>query len=280
MLLITGANGQLGTCLKDLLGEQKAYFLDAAELDITDGSAVNAFGRLHAVSGIINCAAFNDVDGAQSQPELVRKINETGPLNLAYLATARNVPLVHISTDYVFDGNGNTPLTETDATGPLGVYGQSKLAGEKAVLENAQTAVIIRTAWLYSPYGKNFVKTMLKKAEQGHDLRVVADQFGTPTYAPNLARVILQVLSQIKPGSKEVYHFTDDGVASWYDLAAYALYRAGKSCQVSPISRAAYTSAAQRPVFTVLNKAKIKREFKLSGMHWTQGVDECLKKLS
>lgn len=280
MLLITGANGQLGSCLKELFSPEQALFTDAAELDITNQEAVHAFGQAHTLSAIINCAGYTNVDKAEEEPSLARAINALGTENLAKLAGAKNIPLVHISTDYVFDGVAHQPLSEKDPTRPLGVYGQTKLEGELAALQHAPTTVILRTAWLYSPYGKNFVKTMWELGRKQPNLRVVSDQFGTPTYAPHLAQAIAAILPQIKPGTREIYHFTDEGCASWYDLAYYVIKTAGLDCQVSPISASEYPAQARRPAFGVLNKAKFKRDFKMSLPHWTQGVEKCLKKLS
>lgn len=279
MLLITGANGQLGSCLKDLLGKTNAIYTDAAELDITDQTAVRAFGEAHELTGIINCAAYTNVDKAEDELELARRINALGPENLAKLAAEKDIPLVHISTDYVFDGTANQPIAETAAPNPLGIYGKTKREGEESILKYAKTAVILRTAWLYSPYGKNFLKTMLSLAKQKNEIRVVADQFGTPTYAPHLVQAIVQILPQIKRGAKEIYHFTDEGAASWYDFAHYILKIAGSACRITPISTKEYPAKAVRPSFGVLDKSKIKRSFGLKITHWTTGVEECLTKL-
>ncbi|MBR2082575.1 MAG: dTDP-4-dehydrorhamnose reductase [Elusimicrobiaceae bacterium] len=280
MFLITGANGQLGTCLQDILPAEQLVLTDVNELDITDEKAVLNFGNKYPLSAIINCAAYTNVDKAESEPELARKINALGPANLAKLAALKDVPMVHISTDYVFDGTAHTPIPETAPVNPLGVYGKTKREGEESVLQYAKTAVILRTAWLYSPYGKNFVKTMLKLGLEHSELKVVADQFGTPTYGPHLARAIVDILPQIKPGTKEIYHFTDEGTATWYDLAYYTLKCTKSACNVLPIHTADYPTPAQRPAFSVLDKTKFKTIFAKSLPHWTQGVEACLKKLS
>ncbi|WP_428042184.1 dTDP-4-dehydrorhamnose reductase [Candidatus Avelusimicrobium fimicolum] len=280
MLLITGVNGQLGNCLKDILGKNGAIYTDVTDLDITNENDVRAFGATHKVTGIINCAAYTNVDKAEDEPESARRINALGPENLAKLAAEKDIPLVHISTDYVFDGSGNKPLSETDTVNPSGVYGKTKWEGEEAVLKYAKTAIILRTAWLYSPYGRNFLKTMLALGTQKDEIRVVADQFGTPTYAPHLAQVILRILPQIKCGQKETYHFTDEGSATWYDFAHYILKTAGSACCVLPIATKDYPTKAVRPSFSVLDKTKLKQDFHMCLPHWTQGVDECLKKLS
>lgn len=280
MLLITGANGQLGKCLQDILPAEKLVLTDVAELDITNEQAVLAWGEKYPLSAIMNCAAYTNVDKAESEPELARQINVNGPANLAKLAARKNIPLVHISTDYVFDGTAHTPITEDTPAHPLGVYGQTKWEGEQAVFQYAKTAVILRTAWLYSPYGKNFVKTMLQLAAQRPELKVVADQFGTPTYAPHVAHALVEMLPQIKEGTQEIYHFTDEGTATWYDLAYYTLKCAGSACTVLPIHTQDYPTPAKRPAFGVLDKTKFKTTFHKSLPHWTQGVEKCLKKLS
>lgn len=280
MLLITGAKGQLGQCLKELLGKNGALYTDAAELDITQEDAVLSFGKQHALTGIINCAAYTNVDKAETEPETAYRINALGPAHLAQLAAEQNIPLVHISTDYVFDGCAHTPIPETAVASPLGVYGKTKREGEKAVLSKAPTAIILRTAWLYSPYGKNFLKTMVFLGAQKEELRVVADQFGTPTYAPHLAQAILTILPNIKPSQKEIYHFTDEGAATWYDFAHYILKKRQSPCRVLPIKTCEYPTQAVRPAFSVLDKTKIKHAFGLTIPHWTEGVDKCLTKLS
>lgn len=279
MLLITGANGQLGRSLKDILGDN-ALYTDAAELDITDEQAVLEFGDRHDFSAIINCAAYTNVDKAEQEAELARRINAAGPANLAKLAAKKEVPLLHISTDYVFDGSANAPISESAATGPLGVYGRTKLEGENNVLTYAGTAVILRTAWLYSEYGKNFLKTMLALGKEKTEIRVVADQFGTPTYAAHLAQAALRILPAVKPGTKEIYHFTNEGTATWYDFAHCILTQAHAACRVRPILTRDYPTPAKRPAFSVLDKNKIKRDFGLDLPHWTKGVEECLSKLS
>ena len=279
MFLITGANGQLGRCLRDILGENGALYTDAAELDITDLQAVQAFGARHDFGAIINCAAYTNVDKAEEEPALARRINVTGAENLAKLSAAKHVPLVHISTDYVFDGTAHTPIPEDAPCRPGGVYGQTKKEAEEAVFKYAETACTFRTAWLYSPYGKNFVKTMLELGHTKEEIRVVADQIGTPTYAPHLAEGILKILPRMTLGSKETYHFTDSGVCSWYDLAYYTVKQAACKASVLPITTDEYPARAQRPAYSVLSKEKIKKAFGIVSPHWTQGVEECLKKL-
>ena len=275
MFLVTGSNGQLGNALRRLLGS-RAVYVDRDELDITDAAAVNAFTGNGKFEAIINCAAYTAVDKAVSEEALAAKINVDGPANLA----ATGIPLIHISTDYVFDGTSCRPYTEADRANPQSAYGRTKLAGERAVLEKASAAVIIRTAWLYSEDGNNFVKTMRRLGAEKPELRVVFDQIGTPTYAADLAAAIVEVLPHLYPGVKEVYHFSNEGVCSWYDFACEIMELSGLRCKVVPIESKDYPSPAARPLYSVLNKAKIKRDFGLTINHWKESLHKCLQNLS
>ena len=275
MFLVTGSNGQLGNALRRLLGS-RAVYVDRDELDITDAAAVNAFTGNGKFEAIINCAAYTAVDKAESEEALAAKINVDGPANLA----ATGIPLIHISTDYVFDGTSCRPYTEADRANPQSAYGRTKLAGERAVLEKASAAVIIRTAWLYSEDGNNFVKTMRRLGAEKPELRVVFDQIGTPTYAADLAAAIVEVLPRLYPGVKEVYHFSNEGVCSWYDFACEIMELSGLRCKVVPIESKDYPSPAARPLYSVLNKAKIKRDFGLTINHWKESLHKCLQNLS
>lgn len=274
MLLITGANGQLGNELRLLLGDN-ALYTDYAELDITNAAEVRAFVNAHRVDMIVNCAAYTAVDKAESDEEKAYAINAVGPANLAQAG----VPLIHVSTDYVFDGASCRPYVEDDVPNPATVYGRTKLAGEKHVLENADTALVIRTAWLYSSFGNNFVKTMLRLGAERDSLNVVFDQVGTPTYARDLAAAIVKIMPQLKPGMKGVYHFSDEGVCSWYDFAVRIMDKAGQPCRVKPIESVDYPTLAKRPFYSVLNKGKIKAAFGVDIPHWEKSLDDCLKKL-
>lgn len=274
MLLITGANGQLGNELRLLLGDN-ALYTDYAELDITNAAEVRAFVNAHRVDMIVNCAAYTAVDKAESDEEKAYAINAVGPANLAQAG----VPLIHVSTDYVFDGASCRPYVEDDVPNPATVYGRTKLAGEKHVLENADTALVIRTAWLYSSFGNNFVKTMLRLGAERDSLNVVFDQVGTPTYARDLAAAIVKIMPQLKPEMKGVYHFSDEGVCSWYDFAARIMDKAGQPCRVKPIESVDYPTPAKRPFYSVLNKGKIKAAFGVDIPHWEKSLDDCLKKL-
>lgn len=271
MFLITGSKGQLGTELAKLLPE--AILTDVADLDITDEQAVKNYVKEHNVDTIINCAAYTAVDKAEDDADLAAKINIDGPRNLA----KSGAKVVHVSTDYVFDGTGYKPYQPEDEAHPISVYGKTKLVGENEVLKYADVAVIIRTAWLYSPYGNNFVKTMRRLGAERESLNVVADQIGTPTYAADLAQAIVQILPQMNKANKGVYHFTNEGVCSWYDFARKIMELSGLSCKVNPIPSSAYPTKATRPFYSVLDKNKIKETFNITIPHWEEGLKQCLK---
>ena len=275
MLLITGSNGQLGNELRLLLGESAVY-VGRDELDITDEAAVKAFFEAQSFDFVINCAAYTAVDKAEDNFEAADRINRLGPALLAKYGKR----IVQVSTDYVFDGTAHIPYTEENAVNPVSVYGSTKLAGEKAVLAAADTAVIIRTAWLYSSFGANFVKTMRRLGAERDSLGVIFDQVGTPTYAADLAAAIVAMLPQIKPGMKEVYHYSNEGVASWYDFAVAIMAESGLSCAVRPLETFEYPTKATRPAYSVLNKAKIRRDFGLAIPHWMDGLKRCITKLN
>ena len=271
MWLVTGANGQLGSELKLLLGTSAVY-VDRTELDISDELAVKNFLENNRFDGIINCAAYTAVDKAEDEPVLADAVNHLGAKWLAKYGRC----IIHISTDYVFDGTHSKPYLEDDLTHPVSVYGQSKLEGEQAVLKNAETAIIIRTAWLYSAHGNNFLKTMLRLGRERDHLNVVSDQVGTPTFARDLAKAIVRILPKVKAGEKNIYHFTNEGVCSWYDFAHAIMKIAGLSCKVHPIESKNYPTKATRPFYSVLNKEKIKSDFKLEIPHWRDALVEVL----
>ncbi len=272
MFLVTGANGQLGTALQTIL-QDKAEYVDRKDLDLTDEAAVKAFLQHKDYEYIINCAAYTAVDKAEADAENAHKINALAPLYLAKYGKK----IVHISTDYVFDGNNCKPYNEEDETHPLSVYGKTKLEGELNVLSNADSAIIIRTAWLYSPHGGNFVKTMRKLGSERESLNVVFDQIGTPTNAYDLAEAIVKALPQIKTGEKEIYHFTNEGVCSWYDFAREIIEQSKLNCKVRPIESKDYPTPAHRPHYSVLNKTKIKTRFNIEIPHWKEGLVKCLQ---
>ena len=272
MLLVTGANGQLGNELRLLLGEGAVY-VGHGELDITSEEAVKAFFADRNFDFVVNCAAYTAVDKAEDDAEAAEKVNTLGPLYLARYGRR----IVQISTDYVFDGTSCRPYTEKDAPNPVSVYGRTKLAGENAVLAGAECAVVIRTSWLYSSFGANFVKTMRRLGAERESLGVVFDQAGTPTYAADLAAAIVSMLPQIRPGMKEVYHFSNEGVTSWYDFAVAIMEESHLACAVHPIESSAYPTRAVRPAYSVLNKAKIRQDFGLTIPHWREGLKRCVR---
>ena len=275
MLLVTGAGGQLGQELRLLLGHS-AMYAGHGELDISNEAAVREFFAGRSFELVINCAACTAVDKAEDDFETADRINRLGPALLARYGRR----VLHISTDYVFDGTAHRPYKEEDNANPISVYGATKLAGEEAVLAGAETAVVIRTAWLYSSFGTNFVKTMRRLGAERGSLGVVFDQTGTPTYAADLAAAIVALLPQIKPGMKEVYHYSNEGVASWYDFACAIMEESGLACAVRPIESHEYPTRATRPAYSVLNKAKIKRNFGLTIPHWRDGLKRCIAKLN
>ena len=277
-ILVTGANGQLGNELR-LMSENfpqfEYLFTDIAELDICNAEAVDAFVEQNKVDAIINCAAYTAVDKAESEEQKAGLINSQAPANLARAIERRGGALVQISTDYVFPGNACEPINEDCATAPSSAYGRTKLAGEIAARKECRSTVIIRTAWLYSSFGHNFVKTMIKLGRERESLGVVFDQIGTPTYARDLARAIMQILA--KGVVAGVYHFTDEGVASWYDFTVMIHKFAGiENCKVSPLHTSDYPTPATRPHYSVLDKTKIKATFGIDIPYWTDSVKECV----
>ena len=280
-ILVTGANGQLGNEMQVLSREnlQHTYFFtDVQELDICDEQAVRAFVADNRVDVIVNCAAYTAGDKAEDNAELCDKLNHLAPGYLASAAEACGAALIQVSTDYVFDGTGHIPYTEEMTPCPNSVYGSTKLDGERAVMEKCSRAMIIRTAWLYSVYGNNFVKTMLRLGRERETLGVVFDQIGTPTYAKDLACVIFEAINHgIVPG---IYHFSDEGVCSWYDFTL-AIHRiAGIStCKVSPLHTDEFPAKAPRPNYSVLDKTKIKKTFGIEIPHWEESLVACMKKL-
>lgn len=284
-VLITGANGQLGSELQELspLYTQFCFFsTDIDSLDLCNKEDIRLFIEENKIDYIINCAAYTAVDKAESDVELCYKINRDAVRNLAEVAKDK-AKIVHISTDYVFDGKGNTPLKESDKTNPQSVYGKSKLEGEKVLIENSPESIIIRTAWLYSSYGNNFVKTMLRLGKEREELNVVADQVGTPTYAGDLAKAVLDILAfseKEKTFPSGIYHYSDEGVCSWYDFCLKILGYAGiTTCKVNPIPTSEYPTPASRPMYSVLDKTKIKETFGLSIPIWQESLKKCLHKL-
>lgn len=282
-ILVTGANGQLGSEMQRLgaISPNRYLFTDVAELDITDAVAVQHFITEHSVQVIVNCAAYTNVDKAESDETAAMLINATAVQNLACAAKEAGATLIHISTDYVFGCDGNTPRTEDMPLNPLGVYGRTKLAGEKAVTDSGCKAIIIRTAWLYSEFGNNFVKTMLRLTSERETVKVVFDQVGTPTYAGDLALTIFSIIEGDKYiGNEGIYHFSDEGACSWYDFATEIAYMSGhNNCTVTPCHSNEFPSPVTRPPYSVLDKTKIKEVFDITIPHWRESLAYCLKRI-
>lgn len=280
-ILVTGCNGQLGNEIQLLeKGNGKHVFFNTGvnELDITDENAINAFVDANNIDGIINCAAYTAVDKAESNEALCHTLNATAPGYLAAAMGKRGGWMVQVSTDYVFDGTKHTPYSETDPTCPDSVYGRTKLEGEQLVRQHCERAMIVRTAWLYSIFGNNFVKTMIRLGKEKTELGVIFDQIGTPTYARDLAVAIMTAVEKgIIPG---IYHFSNEGVTSWYDFTK-AIHRiAGISgCQVRPIHTEEYPTPARRPHYSVLDKTKIKATYNIEVPYWEESLAECISKL-
>lgn len=276
-ILVTGANGQLGSELRVLSVNSNHEFLftDVAELDITNREAVDNYVSEHGTDIIVNCAAYTNVDKAEDDTEMADNINHLAVKNLAEVSAKYKLILIHISTDYVFDGSKNTPYLETDPTAPLGVYGRTKLAGEKAVTDSGCDYLIIRTSWLYSSFGNNFVKTMRRLTAEKDSLKVVFDQVGTPTYAGDLAQAILKIIDSGKYADNAgIYHFSNEGVCSWYDFAIEIRNLSGNLCDIQPCHSDEFPSKVKRPNFSVLDKTKIKETFGLKIPYWKVSLRE------
>jgi len=285
-ILVTGANGQLGRELQELSTSYPNYtftFTDRQTLDLGNLCKMEDYFDHHSFDVIINCAAYTAVDKAESDADLANTINNRGLNLLAKIAKKKNIALVHISTDYVFDGKSFRPYVETDETNPQSVYGQTKLDGEKALLAiEGLNAIIIRTSWVYSSFGKNFVKTMLRLGRERDELGVIFDQVGTPTYARDLAEAILEIIQNSKFGilhSVEVYHYSNEGTCSWYDFAKAIFEMSNISCNVKPIETKEYPTPATRPHYSLLNKAKIKNSFSITIPYWRDSLINALAKM-
>lgn len=277
-ILITGANGQLGNEMRVVSAEQEQlvyHFTDVAELDICDIEAIERYVVDHAIDCIVNCAAYTNVNKAEEDTELCDKLNHQAPANLARVAAKHQVGLIHVSTDYVFNGEHHLPYKEDEPTCPNSVYGATKLAGEQAIQTLHPAAVIIRTAWLYSTFGNNFVKTMLRLGSERDELGVVFDQIGTPTYARDLARAIQHIVVKgIVPG---IYHYSNEGVCSWYDFTKMIFALGGiTTCQLKPLHTDEYPTPAARPHYSVLDKTKIKQTYGVEVPYWVDSLRECI----
>lgn len=282
-ILVTGSNGQLGSELKELAVQEERmtlFFYDLPELDITDRQVIDRVCREHDITTIVNCAAYTAVDRAEEEPDAAFRVNCDGPTVLAEAAKEHNALLVHISTDYVFNGEAFLPYREHDPVNPLGVYGRSKWEGEERVRQIAPPYMILRTSWLYSSYGNNFVKTMLRLGREREQLKVVFDQVGTPTCAADLAGAIVSILARYDKEHTyaETYHYSNEGVCSWYDFAWAIVKARGLKCRVVPIESSEYPTKAKRPHYSVLHKGKIKDHWGLNIPHWQDSLEKMLAK--
>lgn len=282
-ILVTGANGQLGNemRLQSVNSANRYLFTDVAELDITDAKVVKQCVDDNKIDIIVNCAAYTNVEKAEEETATANLLNNRAAGNLAVAAKQIGATLIHISTDYVFQGNGNLPCREQEPTDPLGVYGRTKLAGEQAIIDSGAKHLIFRTSWLYSEFGNNFLKTMLRLTAERETLNVVFDQVGTPTYAGDLAYVIFDLIETDRySGNEGIYHYTNEGVCSWYDFTVEIAAAAGHDkCRITPCHSAEYPSKVQRPAFSVLDKSKVKQTFGIEIPHWRQAMMRCIQKM-
>jgi len=282
-ILVTGSKGQLGSEIQVLHVEYKNYnffFSDIDNLDITCKEKIISTCKQNSITHIINCAAYTAVDKAEEDEISVDVINHLAVKNLSEVAKEQNISLIHISTDYVFDGKNYKPYIETDVTTPQGVYGKTKLDGEKALLHiSPQKSIIIRTSWVYSSFGNNFVKTMLHLSKERDELNVIYDHIGTPTYARDLAQSILEILPDIQNSKVEIYHYSNEGALSWYDFAKEIMKMAKLTCKINPIESKDYITPVSRPQYSLLNKSKIKSKFNIEIPYWKDSLNACLIEL-
>ncbi len=295
-ILVTGARGQLGSEIQELSDtvEGDFYFTDIDELDITDKKALGIFIEKNKIDTIINCAAYTAVDKAEDNQDLANLINNIAVRYMAEIAEQNDIKIIHVSTDYIFDGKNHKPYIEEDKPCPNSVYGETKLAGEKALQEvSPNNSIIIRTSWVYSSFGANFVKTMLRLGKEKEELGVIYDQVGTPTYARDLAKVILDILPKlantvsrsekfprkVKNQTPDIYHYSNEGAISWYDFAKEIMKMAKLECKINPLETFQYPTPAKRPHYSLLNKAKIKNKFGVDIPYWKDSLSDCLIKL-
>ncbi|MDX9901645.1 MAG: dTDP-4-dehydrorhamnose reductase [Aliarcobacter sp.] len=279
-ILITGSTGQLGSEIKELSKNYSYnfFFTDKNNIDITSKDNIKAFCQTNNINVIINCAAYTAVDKAESDIENADLVNRKAVKKLAKISKELNIKLIHISTDYVFDGKNFKPYIEEFQTNPQGIYGKTKLDGENEMRDiNPKNSIIIRTSWIYSSFGNNFVKTMLRLGREKEELGVIFDQVGTPTYAKDLAKVILDIIPQIQNEKVEIYNYSNEGVLSWYDFAKEIMRMAKLNCKINPIETFQYPTPVKRPHFSLMNKSKIKSTFNIEIPYWKDSLDECLK---
>lgn len=288
-VLVTGSNGQLGTELRRLALDSPHHFIftdinslpgvETVYLDISDRASIDIIAESEKVDIIVNCAAYTDVERAESEIDMAMLLNHQAVENLAGAAASRDAALIHISTDYIFSGEGNLPIREDAVPAPKGVYGSTKLAGEKALQKSACRSVIVRTSWLYSPYGRNFVKTMRSLMRSGRELKVVYDQLGCPTYAADLADALMHIIHGPRIEGNTIYHYSDEGVVSWYDFAQAIRELSGYDCRVVPCLTGEYPTKARRPHYSVLDKSAIKRAYRLEIPYWRDSLARCIDRM-
>lgn len=284
-ILVTGANGQLGSELQQLAAAFPHFefrFTDHAKLDITDAEAIEHYFTANRINYLINCAAYTAVDAAEEDAEAALRLNATAVELLAAACRQQGARLIQISTDYVFDGTGHLPYRESDPVSPTSVYGTTKLLGEQAALSDGTEAIVVRTSWLYSEFGSNFVKTMMRLGKERDQLGVICDQVGSPTYAADLAAALLQIVEKAESGGfvPGIYHYANEGVCSWYDFTK-AIHRLSDihTCAVRPIESDDYPTQAKRPHFSLLNKRKIRETYALEIPHWEESLARCIDKI-
>lgn len=279
-LLVTGANGQVGSEIRALCASYPQYeitFIDRTCVDMRDIEALETYFEDKVFDAIINCAAYTAVDRAESEPDLADAINHRAVEALARIAKDKQMTLIHISTDYVFNGQNYRPYIESDPTDPQGVYGNSKCEGEKAIVScGLPKSIIIRTSWVYSTFGNNFLKTMVRLGRERESIGVIFDQIGTPTYARDLAKMILEMVPHIQNEKPEIYHYSNEGVASWYDFAQAIFELSGIGCKVNPITTEEYPTPAKRPNYSLLNKNKIKQKYNAEIPYWKHSLEKCI----
>lgn len=288
-ILVTGANGQLGTEIRNASAGSAHRFIftdisqvpdaETVYLDITNIDAVRIICASEDIDVIVNCAAYTDVEKAEGDIGFADLLNHTAAAHLAAVACERKATLIHISTDYVFDGEGNVPYRETDSPSPTGAYGITKFAGERSIMNSGCNYLIFRTSWMYSPYGKNFVKTMARLTATNDTVRVVFDQTGTPTYAADLARLIVKVISEGMLDRTGVYHYSNEGCISWYDFAVAVNRLCGHSCKVTPCHTGEYPTRVRRPKYSVLDKTMVKDTFGITVPYWFDSLEECIGRI-
>ena len=281
-ILVTGSNGQVGSEIKELSQDYSYnfFFTDRNNIDITSKDSIKEFSKTNNINVIINCAAYTAVDKAQSDEINADLINRKAVKKLALVSQELNIKLIHISTDYVFDGKNFKPYCEEFQTNPQSIYGKTKLDGENEMRDiNPKNSIIIRTSWIYSYYGNNFVKTMLRLGKEKEELGVIFDQIGTTTYAKDLAKIILDIVPQIDNQKVEIYNYSNEGVLSWYDFAKEIMKMAKLNCKINPIETYQYPTPAKRPHYSLLNKNKIKSTFNIEIPYWKDGLDDCLRRL-